>query len=337
MTAPRPKLAFTLVELLVVVAIIGMLVALLLPAVQAARETARRSQCSNNLKQIGLAAHIAHNSMKQFPPQYGWFGSTSTGSYGTLFFHLLPYIEQTGPYEKSYVKTPSSVTVYLTSCTLQLTPGTHHTAMPGVFGPVISAYVCPTDDSQPFATQNWLGWGAGCYAGNFRVFGNPKHNVFQTVSGRKEQDVEKAPQQPTYTTWACDSAALAKWQGTGGLDNITDGTSNTLLFAEKLANCNSTPTTLGYGGVMWARWDWMDPWQPTFAAWVVGSASMFQDRPFPWTYGGQCNQWLAQTSHPGIMNACLADGSVRTLSSKLNATTWWNLCTPVGNEVVADY
>ncbi|TVS20773.1 MAG: DUF1559 domain-containing protein, partial [Planctomycetaceae bacterium] len=81
---------FTLVELLVVIAIIGVLVALLLPAVQAAREAARRSQCSNNLKQIGLAMHNYADVHKAFPPAAMTVGQHSA----TAFVFILPFIEQ---------------------------------------------------------------------------------------------------------------------------------------------------------------------------------------------------------------------------------------------------
>jgi prepilin-type N-terminal cleavage/methylation domain-containing protein len=94
MSAKRP--GFTLVELLVVIAIIGILVSLLLPAVQAAREAARRSQCSNNLKQIGLALHNYHDVMGSFPP--GRWGGGPGKVYGTHSL-MLPFMEQKNVYD----------------------------------------------------------------------------------------------------------------------------------------------------------------------------------------------------------------------------------------------
>jgi len=92
---------FTLIELLVVIAIIAVLIALLLPAVQQAREAARRSQCKNNLKQMGLALHNYHDTVSVFPPGAFYHGSNGAERYGTGFsFHvmLLPYLDQTPRY-----------------------------------------------------------------------------------------------------------------------------------------------------------------------------------------------------------------------------------------------
>jgi len=90
------KLGFTLVELLVVIAIIGILIALLLPAVQAAREAARRMQCTNNLKQIALALHNYHDARRSFPAVAGDGGvNNAIPVWVSIFVRLLPYIEQT--------------------------------------------------------------------------------------------------------------------------------------------------------------------------------------------------------------------------------------------------
>src|SRR5689334_15848006 len=90
----RERLAFTLVELLVVIAIIGILVALLLPAIQAAREAARRAQCQNHMKNIGLAAQNYHSAKKTFPPGFVSTGPGSGVEAWAWSTFLLPYLEE---------------------------------------------------------------------------------------------------------------------------------------------------------------------------------------------------------------------------------------------------
>src|SRR5262245_23625865 len=84
------RLGFTLIELLVVIAIIAILISLLVPAVQKVRVAAARTEAQNNLKQVGLACHAAHDAQKKAPMMYG----TYAGKDGTVFYHLLPYLEQ---------------------------------------------------------------------------------------------------------------------------------------------------------------------------------------------------------------------------------------------------
>lgn len=93
------RYGFTLVELLVVIAIIGVLVALLLPAVQSARESARRTECSSNLKQIGVAIHHFHDSFSHLPPTHTG-GAPPNDKYGTWFVVILPYLEQQALYDQ---------------------------------------------------------------------------------------------------------------------------------------------------------------------------------------------------------------------------------------------
>ena len=136
-------------------------------------------------------------------------------------------------------------------------------------------------------------------------------------------------------SWSGDTANVTQlWQGKTRLDDIKDGISNTICFAEKFGDCHSTGPYPHWwdGGTMWARWDVMDYFSPTFGAWITGPSSMFQNEPFPYTDDGPCVSQLSQTPHPETMNVCMADGSVRTLSSRLSGTIWWRCVRPTAEK-----
>jgi prepilin-type N-terminal cleavage/methylation domain-containing protein/prepilin-type processing-associated H-X9-DG protein len=317
------RAGFTLVELLVVITIIGILVGLLMPAIQSARESARRLQCQNNVKQIAQGILTFHSIQNRFPPQFGWMtpkNAATQGDVGTIFFYILPYVDQKNIYDLSYI----------TVNTPQTYPGNYteyagtHDSRETLGGETISVYICPDDTSQPYVLENW-GWGGSCYATNFQIFG---------ARGAAPGDGGNG----------AIPAEVALFQGAATVESITDGASNTLMVAEKFGDCQCTGPFPGAppdwyspqhgGGDMWARWDGLDAWQPTFAAYITGPGSKFQNNPLPFTYGGPCNPLLSQSPHDGMMNAATADGSVHQLNAAMDANLWWALCTPAGGEIV---
>lgn len=212
-SAGTPR-AFTLVELLVVIAIIGILIALLLPAVQAAREAARRSQCNNNIKQLGLATHQYHDTYKKLPyGRGGWTEfKTRCGDYSG-FITLLPYIEQVPMAQMidQTSKTFAGQTIY---------PWTT-TYLPWMTQ--INALICPSSPYPP--NTNYAGMGQRSY---------------HLCSGTTIMSYQNQQTDGIYSHWIStqNGSAANNWCGTGtswqrGMAEILDGTTNTANISEK--------------------------------------------------------------------------------------------------------
>ena len=210
---------FTLIELLVVIAIIAILIALLLPAVQQAREAARRTQCKNNLKQIGIALHNYHDTHSCLPPMKIWASAIdcpggpdawhNTGGWSWRVM-ILPYVEQSTMYSQinfnihhSQAGCPGSSTSWATA-----------TRTP------IAGYLCPSD-----STQAIIGTNAGTNYGAV-ISSNAVANLFNnTVSGTAPTVI--TPER-MHAVFQANSTGPVKVR----LDDIKDGTSNTIAVAE---------------------------------------------------------------------------------------------------------
>jgi prepilin-type N-terminal cleavage/methylation domain-containing protein len=293
---PSGRRGFTLIELLVVVAIISILMGLLLPAVQRVREAARAIICSNNLRQIGLAAHNFHDTYNKLPPGLGWSPNpTAPGCYGTVFFHLLPFLEQDNLHDSSEFM----------DC--------YFAGNNQVFSQPVKMFLCPSDPSagDDGLVEDYLGldWGASSYAANGQVFCQVRADGTIITPQHFARIPTSFPDGTSSTllfTEKCASCSNPSYPEGGNL------------------------------WAYWYTGSDMRPYHPGFAVswndYSIGAGSKFQVQPMP--SNGNCDPTLASTPHSGGIHACMGDGSVRYLSSGISPYTWWYLCTPAGGELI---
>jgi prepilin-type N-terminal cleavage/methylation domain-containing protein/prepilin-type processing-associated H-X9-DG protein len=326
MNINRFRPGFTLIELLVVIAIIAILIGLLLPAVQKVREAAARAECTNNLKQIGLALHNFESTYKKLPPLVGGWGSSRFPKvWGPTHVFLLPFVEQSNLYNS--LLDPNAMTTD-TPPKVNTMQNNYYAWWGGHNTQPVPVYVCPGDPSIIDGMNRQTGWGATSYSANGQLFANTDGNGLQM-----------------------------NWDRAATLIQITeaDGTSNTVAFTEKYGACGAngtitttvttangtttttTPTVNGGGiwGVQWA------PYYPIHMAdgtvggfpkgvsgfapssYVgMGANAMFQTQPMPYL-STNCDPFRAQSIHTGGINVLMLDGHVHMVTSSVSPATWW--------------
>jgi len=324
--AKKRRSGFTLIELLVVIAIIAILIALLLPAVQQAREAARRSQCKNNLKQLGLAMHNYHDVFNQFPPAQGKSIFDNGNYYRAFSAHtmMLPYLDQSPLYNQINLNVLFSdsnaanagIPGGKTNATLWQTTK-------------LSAFLCPSDLAFP-------GTGPG---NNYVVSGGPCLWWTNTLG---------------------DQVGVFNKDRQINVRDILDGTSNVVAISESLTGTNSGTVTnplpvndfartvsfpSGYSATMWAQTvvnsyasscsSASSKYASTRRGWMQGctAQTIFTTMVPPnWaapdctsTSGGDYDGtgvYAARSRHTGGAQGLLADGSVRFIGDNIDLTTW---------------
>jgi prepilin-type N-terminal cleavage/methylation domain-containing protein len=313
-------MGFTLIELLVVIAIIAVLVALLLPAVQQAREAARRSQCKNNLHNIGLAIHNYAESFKQFPPSriaipnLAWGGPTQGGPpfylNATGWTMLLPFLDQAplwNLYNSNCAASWSYGPTYYTAYTLAQQAYDATLNYP-ITSTKLQILMCPSDPNP-----------------TFYPYSNIYYSVTAALPGGQRTSYD-------FNAWYGEYALqgycrkyypdtlqlIFATNGNTKIEDIKDGSSNTCMVTETIRNVwNGVPPAWGHATWVCEGVDFESRWQ------IINE---FGQTPVSWGgphfQPGRLAEWMsAGSSHPGGCHTCLADGSVRFLNQSMSAKT----------------
>jgi prepilin-type N-terminal cleavage/methylation domain-containing protein/prepilin-type processing-associated H-X9-DG protein len=353
--------AFTLIELLVVIAIIAVLIALLLPAVQSAREAARRAQCTNNLKQLGLAVHNYVSQANVFP-------SMTVANYGQDWMYrtawttlIIPHLEQSTVYNSL-------------NFNVSMSDAANNTA--GVFQ--MLTLLCPSEN-KPVRPSDF--YGTCNYAANMGGPGPIAMYSGVIVPAREKVSTILNPDPPGYF-WDNGNNAFF------GVQSVTDGTSNTAMISEHLLGqiaywspiprnspdfkrteytttvdlpasvldtgnvqialkfvqaCRSIPGTQTDtpGASNGPGWNWYFTF-PEFSTQLSyfhfntpnQASCTYPSDPNP-GWGGTWAAITANSNHPGGVNVGFADGSVRFIKDSVDLRTWWSLGSRNGGEVVS--
>jgi prepilin-type N-terminal cleavage/methylation domain-containing protein/prepilin-type processing-associated H-X9-DG protein len=302
MSDRQPRRGFTLIELLVVIAIIAVLIGLLLPAVQKVREAAARTQCTNNLKQMGLAIHNFHDT-------YGYLPYCRTGGHSydnTWAVILMPFIEQGNLYN-TWFATPipgldTATQIYSNAPRIGINDVRFNKTIRTQSAPLnntVKIYFCPSRRGPQVCTTPYQSNLAGASADYAVVGGDNNYNT--------------------------GAFHINDAYGTGiPILGISDGTSNTLLMGDK----HLRPVDLGDGSVDGC----------VYSASPAGLTFRRAGTNFPLALGptdvqiGQFGSW-----HTGLVNFVFADAHVAGLSTSISSTTLGYLATRAGGEVIPNY
>jgi prepilin-type N-terminal cleavage/methylation domain-containing protein/prepilin-type processing-associated H-X9-DG protein len=329
---------FTLVELLVVIAIIGVLVALLLPAVQAAREAARRSQCSNNLKQLAIALHNYQDSLRLLPPA-GLGLASCRGSGGEVkglnasgWTMTLPYFEQ-GPLHAKYdFNQAASVYIGASNSAAVIQGDPVNSGNAAIVSTRLAIFNCPSDNGHPFLREGPDGSSHYIIKSGSGVNGAKTNYDFST-NGPTECMSGRWDSYPLTTRRLFGNLSYSK------LEDCKDGTSNTIMLCETTFEVwDGRAPAWGYRGWVQVGIDPVGKNSPRgINIWPCCSWNSWATSPPP-GQPGKLGEWGSPGSlHPNGAQFALADGSVRFIAQNIQLPTLEALATYARGDIPGEY
>jgi prepilin-type N-terminal cleavage/methylation domain-containing protein/prepilin-type processing-associated H-X9-DG protein len=328
-SGPCAGRGFTLIELLVVIAIIAVLIALLLPAVQAAREAARRSQCVNNLKQLGIAMQNYHDTLNTFPigrqginrppGDPGYVGDSSgTNHRRTWAWSILQYIEQGNLFNDVNFSIAYSDPSQAQSTALIVQ---------------VAAYLCPSDPNAGIVNAGGFKFHLGNYMvnwGNTHYYQAALLNPFTTGPLKDSVNFGGAP-------FALDKAY--------GIRDIIDGASNTILMSEVICGLPLNGTNFDHRGGLFnddfncAMFMAYTPPNSKVPDQMQTTYCVYPFQTNPPCIGFSGSQFAAfnaaRSYHPGGVNTLMGDGRVQFLKNSISIASWRALSTTMASEVIS--